>query len=273
MHPLNHLHDEPRTRSALARITELMAEPRDWQNLAPFLIGLRNSKRQLREFQAVKIVRKGCEKGMEGALMECFRQARRTGLGLWHREVAVEMMWRALGRAIEGGWTEDAVNRGIELADSLWIMMQDPKHATGNKDSTHFPEVVGVMVHLHAAKAVMFQGKKDTEGKVAEYTQRLLALWDKLVFPVEYDQWYKAHDNLKIWTPIWFGMKMARKVSGISTEMRQELGVKIKEMGTHLEGARNLVVSCQPDGVIRRGVDMHEKLSQVSHSIESTKAL
>lgn len=265
MKPLNRMDDEPGTRAAIAKVLELMYEPRDWENLAPFLIGLRNSGRVLRESMTEKIVRVACHKGRETAIMECFRQVDRTGLGLWHLPIAREMMWRALGRAMEGGWKGEALDKGIELADSVWIMMQDPKHLDPTKkhrDATYSPEIVGVMVQLHAAKAVMFQGGYDHGGLVAEYTQRLLALWTKLVFPVEYEQWYNANSDLKMWAPIWHGLKLAQKVSEIGP-MKVLLSPRINEMESAIHEAKAVLIRRGKDST-SRGLKLYEELSRAS---------
>lgn len=274
LRPLNRMRDEPLTRTSIIKILQLMREAKNWQNLAPFLIGLRNSQRVLRQPHLEKMVRTACEQGNEGAIMECLRQSEKTGVELWQVGVAVELMWRAMGRAIEGNWTEEAVDRGLRLADSLWIMMQDPKHANEQLlDPTQCPETVGVMVQLHAAKAVMFHEQKDIHGKVVEYTQRLLALWEKMNFPNSDSDVRTATLNLMKWAPVWHGMKMARKVSEVTSEMKKELGIRVKEVEVAMEAARNIVYSYREALPVedqekatyyRRGVGLYEKLSSVS---------
>lgn len=274
MHPLNRMRDEPRTRTSIAKILKLMRDIQNWQNLAPFLTGLRNSQRKLKQAHLEKMIRNACEQGNEGAIMECLRQPEKTGVRLWQPRVAVELMWRAVTRATEGNWTEEAVDRGLHLADSLWIMMQDPKHVDKKLlNPTHCPEIVGVMVQLQAAKAVMFHEQKDTQGKVFEYTQRLLALWEEMNFQNHDSDIYTADYNLLKWAPVWHGMKMARKVSGVTSEMRRALGIRVKEVEAAMEAARIIIQSHQEAlhvehsakaDHVPRGVKMYETLSSVS---------
>lgn len=273
IHPLNRMRDEPGTNSSLHRIFKLMRNAKNWQNLAPLLTGLRNSKRLIKSSLVEQVVRNACERENEGAILECLRQADKTGLKLRHPTVAEALMSRAVAMAVDGDWTGGAVHSALGLADSVWIMMQDPKHAeAGLPDPTHNPVIVGAMVQLHAAKAVMFHEQKDTEGKVVEYTQRLLALWEKLIFPVDCDK-FDADRNLLKWAPVWHGMKMARKVSEVTDEMKGKLGIRAKEMESALEIARKTVASIPRPGsvqndeelnYVRRGVKLYEKLSSVS---------
>jgi hypothetical protein len=265
MKPLNRLDDEPGVRAAIAKILTLMSSPRDWENLAPFLIGLRNSQRILKDSQVEKIVRVACLKGRETAIMECLRQVDRTGWGLWHLSIAKQMMWRAMGRAMDGDWEEQALDKGLELADALWIMMQDPKHADPikrHRNSTYSPEVVGVMVQLHAAKAVMFRGGEDTRGLVNEYTQRLLALWEKLEFSGEGLELYDARENLLAWAPIWHGLKLVQKVSGVGP-VKILLNLRIDEVESAIHIAQDALLD-QGKGSTARGLNLYEKLSRVS---------
>ena len=273
MVPLDRLRDEPKMSTSLHRIKQLMRETRDYRNLASFMIGCRNSGRILRKPFVEQIVRNACEQGNEYAIIECLKQADKTGLKLWHHNIAETLMSRATWMAVDQHWTEGAVNRGLGFAESLWIMMQDPKQIQpGLPNPTYNPVIVGVMVQLLATKAVMFHGQKDTQGKVAEYTQRLLAVWNRLMFPINCDK-YDADSNLRKWAPIWHGMKMARKVSGITKEMREELGMRVKEVASALETARETLqinpkpASVQPDqkpNYDRRGAKLYEKLSSVS---------
>lgn len=278
MHPLNRMRDEPKMGTSLYRINKLMREARDYRNLAPFMIGCRNSKRALRRPFVEQAVRNACEQDNESAILNCLRQAGKTGLKLWQHNVAETLMNRAVWMAVDMNWTEEAVDRGLDFADSLWIMMQDPTHIeAGLPNPTYNPVIVGVMVQLHSAKAVMFQGQKDTQGKgsepiVVEYTQRLLALWDKLIFPVDCDR-SDADSNLRKWAPIWHGMKMAQKASGVRKEVKKELSIRVKAIESALKNARKILQTNQRPASVqldekpnytRRGEKLYEKLSSVS---------
>ena len=272
MHPLNPMRDEPKMSTSFGRINKLMREAKNYQNLVPFMIGCRTSKRVLRKSFVEKAVRHACEQKNENVIMECLRQTDQTGLKLWHHNIAETLMFRAIWMALDMDWTEEAVDKGLRFADMLWIMMQHPKHTeAGLPNPAYNPVIVGVMVQLHAAKAVKSLGQIDAHGKVIEYTQRLLALWDKLIFPVSYDE-FDAHSNLRKWAPIWHGMKMARKVSGVTREMREELGIRVKEIASALENARKFLqlnprpASFQLNEKLhydQRGLNLYEKLSSV----------
>lgn len=277
MHPINRMQDEPGMDTSLAEIKRLMRESRNYWNLAPFLTGCRTSKRVVKGTFVEQVVKHACDSNNEKAIMECLRQVNKTGLKLWHYNIAETLMRRAVWLAVLWNW-----DKGLYFADTLWIMMQDPKHIQpGLPNPTCNPIVVGMMVQLYASKAIMLQGQQDTPGnvitnKAVEYTQRLLSLWDKLNFDMVkgrniQDDLLKADHSLLKWAPIWHGMIMARKVSGVTKEMREELGVRVKEVASALETAQKFLQDTPRPGPIkqrrgynRRGVKLYEKLSSIS---------
>lgn len=277
MVPLNRMRDEPKMTASLHRISQLMREARDYSNLAPLMIGCRNSKRVLTKPFIEQAVRNACDQGNEVAIMHCLRQADKTGLKLCHHNVAETMMSRATWMAVDQDWREGGIQKALDFAESLWIMMQDSKHiAAGHPNPMRNPIIVGVMVQLHAVKAVKFHRQENAQGEVLEYTQRLLALWKKLIFPFKngnIGSKIEVDRNLRNWAPIWHGMKMARKVSGITKEMREELGMRIQEVASAMGATRNFLEvnskpgPVQPDQKLnydRRGEKLYEKLSSVS---------
>lgn len=269
MVPLDRMRDEPKMRTSLHRIIQLMREIRDYRNLTPFMIGCRNSRRLLTRNFIERAVRTACEQGEEVAIMDCLKPAEKTGLKLCHYNIAETLISRATWIAVDHDWTEQGVQEALDFAESLWIMMQDPKQIEARKPNPmNNLTVVGVMVQLHAVKALKFNGQEGAPGEVVEYTQRLLTLWNKPTFSFEKGRSIDADIRLRSWAPIWHGMKLAREVSGITKEMREELGTRVKEVESALEAAREFFQSNsksdQKLNYDRRGVKLYEKLSSFS---------
>lgn len=268
MHPLDPMRDQP-PKNSVSTVLSLMCEIQNWSNLPSFMIGLRNSNRTMNLKSQEWIVRKACDQGNEGLIMECLRQTDKTGLALHELTLAKRLMHRALDRACEGGWTEEAVEKGLKMADSVWIMMQDPKHTAPDgsaEDPTRSPLILGVMLQLHAAKVVMFQGGNDTKGKVAEYTQRLLSSWDKLDFSNANNDTF-PNMRIREWAPIWHGMKITRKFSGLTKEVGDELDIRTKEIGSAIKSVIDKVrsVTTTSQRVSDRwGEKLYDQLSKVS---------
>ena len=274
MVPLDHMRDEPRMSASLHLIIQQMRETRDYWNLAPFMIGCRNSKRVLTQNFIERVVRNACEHGKEVAIMDCLRQTDKTGLKLCHYNIAETLMLRATWIAVDHDWTERGLDKALKFAESLWIMMQDPNQMEVRQPNPmNNLAVVGVMLQLHAVKAVKFHSQVDAQGEVVEFTRRLLALWNKLTLLSESGNNIEADIRLRKWAPIWHGMKLARKVSGVTKEMREELGKRVKTVASALEAAREIyqfkskpapVQADQKPNYDRRGVKLYEKLSSVS---------
>ncbi len=251
MRPIDRTKDEPDTRSTIAKILELMPQAGNeaWDNLPGFLMGLKTAKRRLKGWQVEKIVRRACTAKKEGLIMQCVYMVERTGLGLWELGAVREMMWAAVRRAEESGWSKKGVERGLKFAEGVWMLMQDPRHLVPRNsiltDPMSRPEVVGVLVQLQAAQAVMFNDNNDEGGKVAEYSNILLALWPKDGAEValgEDSDWHEANQKAVMWAPVAHGMKLARQVLGPESDMGREFGAKLeKELEPLLTKARDLL--------------------------------
>lgn len=270
MVPLNHLRDEPNTDASIRKVLDLMGEAGDgaWQNLPGFLIGLKSAKRKLKGYQMVKIARRACLAKKEGLVRQCCMRVTDTGLGLWEPAVVRELMWAASRRAHEGGWEGDGLKRGLEFAEGVWSMLQEPLHQDLKPKDKAFvdplrrPEVVGVLVQLHAAKTAAERNKTDT---LKKYVKILLATWNKddLGTP---ENWHDANQKLMMWTPVWHGMKTARQLLDDDPGMRKELGIKlVKDVEPVLHKARNLVLTTAPaQERPPRGAKLYDALSTVS---------
>lgn len=266
MVPLSHQHDEPNSRSSLTKVLDLMKTDIDWHNLSEFLAGLKTAKRKVKPWQAEKIARKACMTGRWRTIMVYCEKVERTGFGLWQVGVVRELLWTAMGKAQRGEWTKGAVEKALKLANVVWTMMQDPRHKftreKGPVDPMRRPDIVGVMLQLHAARILRSGDRMDREGKVQEYVERLLAIWN--------DADLTTHDEndenqiLMKWAPVWHGMKMAQQVLGANAAKAEELGNKLTIVENSLHKARDVTMTHQAEGETRRGLKLYEELSSVS---------
>lgn len=268
MRPLNRLRDEPGTEASLAKVLDLMKEDKDWNNFPEFLSCLRMANRKLRDWQVEKIARRACMAGKEDVLLECVRRVKRTRISLGDVNVARELMWVAMRRTQVGSWKESHIQRGINLAEQLWVMMHDPSHSKEHEPGIvrplGRPEIIGVLVQLHAAKASMCKNGQDEEGKVKKYVEILLAVWKDSEPSINEGDWSDANHKLLLWSPVLHGIKMARQVLGEKSGNGKALKVKLDALEPLLQKARDLVLAHQPDDSPRRGLKVYEELSSVS---------
>jgi len=266
--PLDHRKDEPNTRASFAKVIALMGETGDWKNLAGWLEGLRTARRRVWGWQLEKVVRRAVEGGRVGVVHDCLRRVEGTGLGLWDLRVAREVVWGAVAKAREGGWSREGVERGVKFAEDVWELMFDPRHGekmVGREDAKKRPEVIGVLVQMHAAKAVLFGEGKDEGGKVERYTGLMLARWENAELELDEEDWNDANYKLLMWAPVWHGMTLAQKVLDPSTPLAKNLRKKLtRDVEPLVQRASAVLSAHAPEEGKRRGLKIYEELSQVS---------
>ncbi|KAL2050863.1 hypothetical protein ABVK25_008924 [Lepraria finkii] len=204
LHPLDHKKDEPPTRPSIAKVVDLMTETGDWKNLPGFLEGLKTARRRVKGFQYEKMVRRANDCGRMGVVVDCLRRVEGTGMGLWDVRVARWVMWGAMAKAMQADWREEGVEKGAKFAEGIWELCCDPRHGGtrgGLEDPKKRPEVVGVLVQMHAAKAHLFGGGKDEGGAVEKWVRVLLKVWGNTEMEVAEGDWYDANDKTLIWAP------------------------------------------------------------------------
>lgn len=263
--PLNHK-EEPATRPAIKKVVDLMTETKDWRNLRGFLEGLMTARRSVKGFQMEKMVRKVNECGKMGVVLECLQRVEDTGLGLWELRVAREVMWGATAKAMQADWSEEGVEQAVKYAEMVWEMMLDPRHREkmhGDQDAKKRPEVIGVLVQMHAARALV-ENIGDDVGLVEKYVKMMLQVWGNTEKTFEEGDWDDANFKLTMWAPVWHGMAMAQKVLGAKTPIGKELGTKLKELESLIAQAQPLVRDNSTEEGPRRGLRLYESLSQVS---------
>jgi len=245
-----------------------MAETGDWRNLPGWLEGLKTARRSIKGWQMEKMVRRAVEGGRMGVVHECLRRVEGTGLGLWDLRVAREVVWGAVAKARQSGWSQEGVERGVKFAEDVWDLMFDPRHAgkmVGREDAKKRLEIIGVMVQMHAAKAVLFGEGMDEGGKVERYTELMLGRWDKTELEVDEEDWNDANYKLLMWAPVWHGMTLAQKVLDPSKPLAKILRIKLtQDLQPQIVRAQAVLSAHAPEEGKRRGLKMYEELIQIS---------
>ena len=265
LHPLDRTKDEPNTRRSFDKILALMGESADWTNLPDFLGGLKTARRKIEGALCEKLVRKANEAGQMGIILDCLRRVEDTELGLWNIRVAREVMWGATARAVQGEWSQEAIEKGVKYAENVWEMMWDPRHAKPDVGSPRAqPEILGILVQMHAAKAALFGEGKDEVGAVQRFAALMLKHWGSADLRFEEGDWHKANYVLVMWSPVWHGMKMARKLLGEETPLGKSLVHKVEqELEPLLRKAQIMLEEAAPESRKRRGLIIFEELSNV----------
>ena len=253
-----------------------MSDIGDWKNFPAWLEGLKTAKRSVKGDQMEKMVRKACESGRVGVVNECLRRVERTGLGLWDLRVSRECMWGVVATCVQSGWSEEGVHRAARYAENVWELMADPRHAekmTIETDPKRRPEILGILVLVHACKIAMFEDATDKDGTVRKFTELMLGHWkntelksdEKASIDIDVQTlMWDINYKMLLWAPVWRAAIVAQKVLGPS-KLGKELGMKLsQELEPFLQNGRSILSARPPAGGKRRGLKMFEELSQFS---------
>ena len=267
--PLSRVKDEPNTRKSLNKVLELLGEgeARDWDCLPGFLEGLKGAGRKISPAMVEKLVRRASEKGRQGTVMECLRRVERTGVVLDSPEVAREVMLGALRKAMQSEWSEEGVTKALKYAEGFLELMEDPRHVQGRRLSSEDlrcrPETIGFAVLLAGVRAVKYSNKKDEDGKIRSYTERMLATWGNADYVVTNGAWSDANYKLVMWSPMWYGLKTAQQVLGENSEFGRSLDKALQDLAPSIQKAKDIISAEAPKNSKRRGLEMYSKLASV----------
>ncbi|KAM0802911.1 hypothetical protein BDR22DRAFT_819565 [Usnea florida] len=269
--PLDKTRDEPPMRSSFAKVVGLMGESGDWRNMAGFLEGLKVARRKLAGWQVEKMVRRANEGGKLGVVLEILRNVDKTGVGLWDVGVCREVMRGAVLRGLRSGWSKEGVDKGVRYAECIWDLMWDPRNVEQQKkvgmDPRAKPEIVGVMVLMHAIRAVRFGEGKDEEVMVWRYAELMLKIWEnsRALMVVDAQNWSDANYKLMVWAPVWLGMKLARQIVGAGSPLGKRLGEKLRQdLEPLVRETQAIVAAHAAEGGTRRGLKMYEDMLRAS---------
>ena len=177
-------------------------------------------------------------------------------------------MWGATTRAIQGEWTEEAVDKAARYAENIWEQICDEKHSNVRVGSPQTrPEVIGILVQMHAANVVLFGAGETGVGLVQKYTTLMLNNWEHANLQdakdsIEEGSWNSANEVLVLWSPVWHAMVLARKVVGGDTAMGKILRERLEmELEPLLQDSRVLLEeNASSSPVRRRGLVLYEQL-------------
>ncbi|KAF7122994.1 hypothetical protein CNMCM5793_001170 [Aspergillus hiratsukae] len=253
-------------------VVALMETKQDWQNLAPFIGGLRMSNRKTSIAHWEWIVRKAGNADALGAILECAKQAERTGLRLNHNGLVERIFFwlhlRAL-KAPEGQFKEPALSKALSLAKQFAALMEAPEHAPNTRPNQTIPDdpkrqpfVIGILLELSAARAVNELGGKDETGDVHAYAERLMANWEAGNFSRDITGFYKMDDMLQKTVPIYNAIKLALPVEGITNDraLSGPLKRRMNELGQLIASLKESA----PQRVLRKPTLGYEQ-SQLLH--------
>ena len=279
--------DIPNARKQLFKALGLMKERKDWNNLPSILIGLKNAGVMLAPWQDIAITRKAGAADRIDVILECARRGSNSAFLLRSYASATEIMWQLQHKAVGSNWAATETEKAFSWAESISNLLEDPQHSGGKvvdaeRDVRVQPSVIGILLQLSAARAILFQGGEDCDGKVAQYTARLLG--SPAIHMLKFENWQqrfqasqrqyvadldideRVHDPiasneyLTQSAPVLHGLKLALKISG-PVEGLKNLEVELEDSiaAQRITMLENAFVTTS-DGQQLRGLRTYDEL-------------
>ncbi|KAK4978404.1 hypothetical protein LTR66_010606 [Elasticomyces elasticus] len=243
--PLEHIDrtkDVPKRLPLLQKAVSLMREKEDWEQVGSMLEGLRTSKAVVKADYMERLVRKANEAGMQHVILRCLQQADKTGLTLRDPRVLEQVLHGLRERAQSGEWAEESVLHAIKQADEVARLLEHEEHGTGRKlsqdDPRTSPTVIGVFLELAAVRAWKHTDKKDEDGTVEKYAERLLAVMGSKTQPsITVSDEPGPQPKFSKAIPVWHGLLLARKILGSKMPQDQNAQRIVKDYEEQLSRA------------------------------------
>ena len=248
---IDRVKDVPSGKGGLMNAMELMREEKDWDNLPSILIGLKDAKRKITTVNWTQITRKAGSAGRPDVILECARRVSDTSFKLAAPELVAEVMWQLQNRAFNSDWAAKETKQALAWAEMVSELLEDKRHAGGKvvdpkQDVRVRPEVIGVLLQLSAVWATRYYDGEDRDGKVAQYTARLLGSPAGVQLDPESVDLHTSNLYLTHMTPVLQGMKLAQPILG--------QGSGLEKLTAELEAA----IASQRERLLSRGLRSHD---------------
>jgi hypothetical protein len=231
LHHIDKRKTVPNHKQALYTAMSLMKEKKDWANLPTLLAGMKLAGVKTHRLNIKnKVLGQARVAGRQEVILECLLRVQDTGMRLKEPQFAISVMLAIQARAFNTDWHEHELAKALKWAESVVVMMEEPKHAgsrilAGEDDPRLQPQVIGILLELASVKAVKYLESRDVDGKVAEYSTRLLGTPLDFKPPVNEDE-YVLNPWLWAHVPVLHGMYEALKVLDPSSPIAEGLRTK-----------------------------------------------
>jgi hypothetical protein len=175
--------DVPNHWQAFNQAIELAKTPQDWVNLIGVVEGFNNvhkssARRGLRSGWKQKFVRKACEAGRIGIVIQALKAVERNGLSLRDEGVRHQLFKALRQNAKQADWSEPALKKSLDYAEEAINMMELPGHCgsriVAGNDGRADPVVLGACLELSVRQAAL--SKDLTNESVRKFATRLASV-------------------------------------------------------------------------------------------------
>ncbi|KAE8152509.1 hypothetical protein BDV25DRAFT_65396 [Aspergillus avenaceus] len=258
-------HQTRPTKRDIFDVVTLMKTTKDWQNLIPYLSGLRLANRSVKSPRMQWLVRRAAQSDALGIILEAAKQSGLTRLRLNDMAVVRRIFFELHRKAQNGDFQGADVEKAFTLAQQFVYQMTAPEHVEHSVelDPKRKPFVIGTLLELSAARALSAHEGNDVGGWVRSYALRLLGSWREGNFRGDIKEWRSIDQMLQENVPIYNGMKLALEVNGIAKEKSIAPGLKnrINELGALIANQKKAApeeVKAQPSVGLEQANLLHQ---------------
>ncbi|KAH0499063.1 hypothetical protein TgHK011_006280 [Trichoderma gracile] len=154
---IDRFRDIDNSKSILSRALASMRTRDDWANLGTLLAGYKKAGIRLKANHWGKIVRMAGQSGNILAVIECAKQAEKTGLLLTNPETVVRILSYINDKITNSHWDEAETKQAQKWADQVLDLLQRKEHAVEGqptRERLHFSRVVRGMTLFTRASAI-----------------------------------------------------------------------------------------------------------------------
>lgn len=175
--PIDRSTDIPNSKKSFNQVMDLMETSDDWANLGTLLAGYKKAGVRLRLQHWGKLIRRAADTGNIYAIIECAKQAERTGLKFQTHEMVVRLLASINDKIIAGdeGATQQAAKWMNVVLDLLHYREQVPRKDIAADTKMHLSRLARGLVLFTRVSAV---STKQSAGEDA--AAELTALKDEL---------------------------------------------------------------------------------------------
>jgi hypothetical protein len=173
------------SKKALSKALDSMQSAEDWANLGTLLAGYKKAGIKLKTSHWGKIVRLAGTRGQIYAVIECAKQADKTGLVFKTPETAVRTLAFVNDKITDSAWDASETRQALKWAEIVLDLLQRPEHAMSSqntRDRLHFSRPVrGMILFARASAAKAGQAAERDVNLLKDEVALLASLWKDAV--------------------------------------------------------------------------------------------
>ncbi|KAF7542559.1 hypothetical protein G7Z17_g11470 [Cylindrodendrum hubeiense] len=179
--------DVPNSKKALISVLELMKTKEDWDNLGTLLAGYQKAGIRLPQHHYMKMIRKAGRNGQIYSIIECAKQAQKTGFELSQKEHVIQLLTFINNKVTHAGPGDAKSVDALRWTEIVLDLLQRPPHVneslTALEQTQSHPLVRGQVLFAQAsAVQSLKQQEKPAETELAalsDSAQALTSLWSR----------------------------------------------------------------------------------------------